>query len=329
MVLAPGATELVAPLPRWDLPGVVTAGGAQALLSAHHQLVGRRLLVAESGPLLFAVAARLAEAGADVLGVVEALPARRLLPMMTALARHPMKAAEAVTYVASLGQKGVGVRTGSMLARCEPGRRGAVSRAVVVPTAQDDHGGIRSWARRGLVYDVDAVCISFGFVPRLELARQLGLDEASLPDQQFSAVACDDTEATSVAGVFAAGEVTGIAGGEVAALEGAVAGASAAAYCKGDGSRWRGDGEPVAPSKRKLLQARRFAGRLARVYRTAVPLELISDETVICSSQRRAPSPSSWSRGQRCPSDQAQRTDRMAIPVYVRCNDAAAMICLR
>lgn len=97
VVLAPGATELVAPLPRWDLPGVVTAGGAQALLSAHHQLVGRRLLVAESGPLLFAVAARLAEAGADVLGVVEALPARRLLPMMAALARHPMKAA---TYVA-------------------------------------------------------------------------------------------------------------------------------------------------------------------------------------------------------------------------------------
>src|SRR5438046_3000643 len=34
-VLATGASELALPFPGWDLPGVVTPGGAQALFKAH------------------------------------------------------------------------------------------------------------------------------------------------------------------------------------------------------------------------------------------------------------------------------------------------------
>lgn len=283
MVLASGATELVAPFPGWDLPGVVSAGAAQTFIKAHGELVGRRVLVAGSGPFLFPVAASLARTGAKVVSVVEALSARRLASLAGALARHPAKATEAAAYVTAVVRHGVPVRTGRVVARCEPGRDGTVGKAVVVPNREADGAGGRQ-DRRAHVYDVDAVCTSFGFVPRLELARQLGLAEEVRPGQLFSAVACDVTQATSVAGVFAAGEVTGIEGGEVAALEGTVAGAAAAAYCLGRDPRdgESGGGRLDASRDRRMVMARNFAACLNRAYPIAVPLGLIGDETVVC-----------------------------------------------
>ena len=69
VVLATGASELVLPFPGWELPGVFAAGGAQALLKSQHVLVGQRVLVAGSGPLLLPVAASLAHSGAKVVAV--------------------------------------------------------------------------------------------------------------------------------------------------------------------------------------------------------------------------------------------------------------------
>lgn len=290
-VLASGATELMAPFPGWELPGVVGAGAAQALLKAHGQLIGRRVLVAGAGPFLLPVAAGLAVGGAKVLAVVEALPARQLAPVAAALMRHRTKAAEALTYAAALARHGVPLRTGQMVARCEPGPDGSVARAVVAATNESSGRRARSGRR---IYEIDAVCTSFGFVPRLELARQLGLAEHHPPGWSSSGVACGATQATSVLGVFAAGEVTGIAGGEVAALEGAVAGASAAVYALGrelHGAVAGGVARTVgratstaggSPSSRPLARARAFADRLSQVYRTAVPVELVEDDTVVC-----------------------------------------------
>lgn len=278
VVLAPGATELLAPFPGWELPGVVSAGAAQALLKAHGQLVGRRVVVSGSGPFLLPVAASLADAGAKVLAVVEALPLKRLTPVAAALAAHPTKAVEAWGYAATLARHGVPVRAGASLARCE-GDGGGVRRAVVVA---GDGGG--HWRGRARVYDVDAVCTSWGFVPRLELARQLGVAEHVPPGQSFASVACDASQSTSIPGVFAAGEITGVAGGEVAALEGSVAGAAAAAHCLAPESSGAGTtrGVRAGPPGRGAARARRFAGRLAGVYRLVVPTSLIGDETVVC-----------------------------------------------
>src|SRR6201996_9773543 len=75
VVLATGAAELVLPFPGWGLPGVTTAGAAQALLAGQGVTVGRRVLVGGSGPLLLPVAAGLAQAGVRVVAVLEAMPA--------------------------------------------------------------------------------------------------------------------------------------------------------------------------------------------------------------------------------------------------------------
>ena len=72
--------------------------------------------------------------------------------------------------------------------------------------------------------EVDAVCVSHGFTPRLELAIATG---CVLTPERF--VRVDDQQLTSVSGVYAAGEVTGIGGVDLALAEGAIAGHSAAA----------------------------------------------------------------------------------------------------
>src|SRR5690606_5712631 len=56
LVLATGAHDRTLPFPGWDLPGVVTAGAAQALAKGERVAIGRRVLVAGSGPFLLPVA---------------------------------------------------------------------------------------------------------------------------------------------------------------------------------------------------------------------------------------------------------------------------------
>lgn len=69
LVLATGAHDRTLPFPGWQLPGVYTAGAAQALAKAERLAVGRRVVVAGAGPFLLPVARALQLTGARVLGV--------------------------------------------------------------------------------------------------------------------------------------------------------------------------------------------------------------------------------------------------------------------
>jgi NADPH-dependent 2,4-dienoyl-CoA reductase/sulfur reductase-like enzyme len=188
---------------------VTTAGAARALLKGQGVTVGQRVLVGGSGPQLLPVASDLAEAGVHVVAVLEATPAPAAQsgPAATVLARHQ-----------------VPVRAGYAVVACRGTDR--VERAVIAQLDQD-------WrpvpgSRREET--VDAVHLSFGFSPAVELARGLGCAEVPQPSRPVTAVACDANLATSVAGVFAAGAVTGAVGADVAELEGYLAGTSAARY---------------------------------------------------------------------------------------------------
>jgi thioredoxin reductase len=223
VVLATGAAELVLPFPGWDLPGVTTAGAAQALLQSQGVTVGRRVLVSGSGPSLLPVAAGLAEAGVRVVAVLEATPASGGLAGTTGLAAFS-GGQEADHHAAVLARHDVPVHTGYAVVACLGA--GRVERAVI---AQLD----RDWRPvPGSQHEetVDAVHVSFGFSPALELPRALGCAVVPHSSRPTAAVICDGGMATSVAGVFAAGEVTGVSGADVAGLEGELAGTSAARF---------------------------------------------------------------------------------------------------
>jgi NADPH-dependent 2,4-dienoyl-CoA reductase/sulfur reductase-like enzyme len=269
VVLATGAAELSLPFPGWDLPGVVTPGAAQAMLKAHGVPIGRRVVVAGTGAFLWPVAAGLITAGVQVAAIVEAAPLVRGARLSAGLLRHRAIAGQAAGYLRTV----VRARVPLLAGRAVVGAHGA-DRVESVTVARLDGAG-----RRGIA--ADAACVGWGFVPSVELARSLGCAELIHPTHPYTTVAVDGDQATSVEGIFAAGEVTGIGGAVVAAAEGEIAGA-AAATSLGRAST-AGQLESLARARATLPRARRAAAVLDRAF--PVPerwTEWLDAESVVC-----------------------------------------------
>jgi D-hydroxyproline dehydrogenase subunit alpha len=212
IVLATGAYDRPVAFPGWTLPGVLTAGGAQALAKGQGVLPGRRVLLAGAGPFLLPVARQLASQGADVVAVAEATRRRDWLRLAPQMARHAGRLAAYAGYRTRVRR----VTWGHVVVRAEGD--GRVESATLAACGRD-------WAPipgTERTFAVDAVCTAYGFVPNTELARALGCELAG------DAVAHDAAMETSVPGVYVAGEVAGIGGAELATVEGEIAGRAAA-----------------------------------------------------------------------------------------------------
>jgi NADPH-dependent 2,4-dienoyl-CoA reductase/sulfur reductase-like enzyme len=221
LVLATGASERTLPFPGWDLPGVFTAGAAQALAKAERIAVGSNVLVAGAGPFLLPVATSLVRTGARVRGVLEANGWGRLGRAWTAkpteLAGSWRKGAELAGYVKDLARHRVPYRTATAVIAAHGTEK---VEAVTIARLDPQWTAVRGTEKR---LSVDAICVSHGFVPRTELAVAAGCRLRS-----DGAVATDGDGRTSVSSVFAAGEATGIGGADLALAEGMIAGTAAA-----------------------------------------------------------------------------------------------------
>jgi NADPH-dependent 2,4-dienoyl-CoA reductase/sulfur reductase-like enzyme len=206
IVLATGARELFLPFPGWTLPNVVGVGGAQALIKSGMPVRGKRAVVAGTGPLVLAVAASLATHGARVRIVAEQAPAARVVRFATGLWRTPLRAGQALAFRSRLF--GTRYATGTWVSAASGRSR------VEAATLTD--------GRSARTIECDILCAAFGLIPNVELARFLGCGVGT------GEVEVDDRQATSVPGVFCAGEPTGIGGVDLSLVEGEIAGAAAA-----------------------------------------------------------------------------------------------------
>ena len=249
IVLATGARERFLPFPGWTLPNVFGVGGAQALLKSGASFRGKRVVIAGTGALLLPVAASLAAAGANVRLVAEQARFGSVARFTSGLWRTPARLAQAVAYRSTFWR--TRYATGVWVASAAGD--GAL-RAVTLTN------GARSWR-----VDCDVLCVAFGLVPNTELASLLGCD---LRD---GAVVVDADQATSVPGVYCAGEPTGVGGVDLALLEGEVAGLAAA-------------GRPADDRLgNRRLRLEREAQALDRAFALRPELEtLATDETIVC-----------------------------------------------
>ncbi|MGW9629182.1 FAD-dependent oxidoreductase [Agromyces sp. NPDC055520] len=268
VVVATGAHDLALPVPGWTLPGVTTAGAAQALAKRDGVTVGRRTVVGGAGPFLLPVAQSLALAGSTVVGVHEA---SGISALAAGWAPKPWqlagKAGEFAEYVGALARHRIPYRVGSAVVRVLGDGR---VEGVVIARLDADWRPIA-----GTEHEVvcDAVALGHGFTPRLEVAIALGC--AVEGDRRGRFVVVDEAQRTSVAGVYAAGEITGIGGADLALAEGAVAGFAAAGGSLDD-DRMRG---PLAVRRRM----RAFAARLERGHGIRPGwTSWLDDDTVVC-----------------------------------------------
>jgi NADPH-dependent 2,4-dienoyl-CoA reductase/sulfur reductase-like enzyme len=248
LVLATGAYDRVVPFPGWDSPHVFTAGAAQALAKGQGVAIGQRVLVGGTGPFLLAVTKSLVAAGAEVVGVAEANLPWRWDPLA-----GWGKVGELAGYARLFGTAGIPFWTRSAVVGVAKG---------VATVARLDAG----WnVLRTRQVEIDAVCVGYGFTPQLELASAAGCEI------EDGFVKVGNAQQTTVPGVFAAGEITGIGGADLAAAEGWVAGIAAA------------EGKIPLRALRKVRAGRRFAAALKRAY--PVPdgwHGWLRDSTVVC-----------------------------------------------
>jgi NADPH-dependent 2,4-dienoyl-CoA reductase/sulfur reductase-like enzyme len=206
VILATGARERFLPFPGWTLPNVFGAGGLQALMKTGLPVAGKRIVIAGTGPLLFAVASYARKCGAKVVAICEQTSPKKMARFAAATTLVPGKISEAFRLLWDL-------RAVPHWKNCWPVAAIGKDRIERVRLA---HNG------RSREIECDYLACGFHLVPNLELATFAGCDIEN------GFVRVDEFQRTSAENVYCAGEPTGIGGLEMALVEGQIAGYSAA-----------------------------------------------------------------------------------------------------
>ena len=206
LILCTGARERFLPFPGWTLPNVMGAGGLQALVKSGMPIRDKSVVVAGTGPLLLPVAAYLKRQGARVQLVAEQAGRGALVRFGKELAKRPAKLAQALGIFRTLAGTAYRLGCWAIEAKGEDRLRGVV---------------LKQGARTFEV-ECDYLACGFHLVPNIELAMMLGCETHN------GRVSVSEMQQTSVAGVYCAGEPTGIGGVDLSLVEGRIAGLAAA-----------------------------------------------------------------------------------------------------
>ncbi|WP_052507797.1 FAD/NAD(P)-dependent oxidoreductase [Sphingomonas hengshuiensis] len=266
ILIAAGCQDLAVPIPGWTLPGVYSAGGVQAMVKSQQIVPGARVLLAGTHPLQLVIAEQIVRGGGTVAGV---LFAQSRAAMLAPMLRDPAAAFRRATdllagqaALATLRRAGVPVRYGVGLTAL----RGS------------------DWVSEAITTDgtiaCDAVGLCYGFVPQSGLPRMLGAEVVQAGPAGGWRCVHDEWMRTSVAGVFAAGETTGVAGAAAAAAGGALAGIGIA---RDLGSLAPDAAERAAAAPRRVLaRHRRFAALLDAIADPRGHFPALEPETLVC-----------------------------------------------
>lgn len=256
LILATGATDRLVPIEGWQRAGVFSLGAAQIALKAQGVALGRRIVLAGSGPLLTLVATQLLAAGAGVAAVLD------------------------TSTLAQQARGGVGMA----LARPAVTARGLAMRArlgklyhagVRLDRIADDAVQWRDARGRAQVTPCDAVALGWHLRAETQLADLAGARFAwSETWAQWLPVA--DRMGRAGPGLYLAGDGLRILGADGAE----VAGALAANACLNDLGHATPDTGALLRRARRLA---RFAAAMAQAFPwPAAQLDALPDAAVLC-----------------------------------------------
>ncbi|MBQ7432001.1 MAG: FAD-dependent oxidoreductase [Lachnospiraceae bacterium] len=206
ILIATGASENMVTFPGWTLPGVIGAGAAQTMMNLHGVLPGHRVLMLGTGNVGLVVSFQLMQAGCEVVALADAAP--------------------------RVG--GYGVHA-SKVARC--GVPFYLSHTIVSAEGEDHVTGVTigqvdaNWQiieGSEKHFDVDTICLAVGLSPMSKLCDMAGCDMEDNPAKAGFVPVVDEYGETSVSGIYAAGDVSGIEEASSAMIEGRIAGIAAA-----------------------------------------------------------------------------------------------------
>ena len=269
LILATGAYDRSIPFPGWDIPGVMTAGAAQSLLKGNQVVAGKKIIVAGSGPFLLPVSSGLSSHNGEIIRVIEASSKYAWQKGIFSLVQNPTKIFEGLGYLRTLRKHKVAIGFKEAIIEAHAGSDGLLNAVTVAKIDLDFK------VQSTFTLTCDVAAISWGFTPDTSLAATLNVNQTIDIDGSIIVEVDDEQRATCShpnIQIFAAGEITGIGGSDLALLEGAIAGLAAA-------------GSNVNMKKLKSLRRRAlaFSSTLQKVY--GVPIgwkNWLTPETIIC-----------------------------------------------
>lgn len=207
IVVATGAAENMVTFRGWDLPGVIGAGAAQTMMNLHGVMPGQKVLMVGSGNVGLVVGFQLIQAGCELVAIIDAAPRVGGYGVHAAkVARTGVPFYMSHTIVKAEGDDHV---TGATIAQVD-------SKWQFIPGTEKH-------------LDVDTICIAVGLSPMSQLARMGGCEIVDDPKRGGLVPVVDQYGATSLPGIYCAGDVSGIEEASSAMIEGRIAGLAAAA----------------------------------------------------------------------------------------------------
>jgi thioredoxin reductase/bacterioferritin-associated ferredoxin len=267
VILATGAVERPLQIEGSMLAGVTTARTSLRELQTSAPVPEGRVVLAGCGPLLYLAAQQLRRAGADVVGLLDTLSARRFvraLPSAVEFMRSPYYA------------------RGAKLLR-EINDTVPIYHDVIELAAlgNDKLTSVRFTAnKRTQTLIVDRLVLHQGIVPEIHLADLLGCDMRWDDAMACWAPKVDAWGASSVPGVSIAGDGAGIMGAGAAAQRGALSAlGSALALARIDAAK---RDAMAAAHRHALAQALRGRRFLDTVYRPPERFRVPQGEAIVC-----------------------------------------------
>jgi NAD(P)H-nitrite reductase large subunit len=267
VIVAIGAQERPFPIPGWTLPGVITAGAAQALLKASALVPAGRVVLAGCGPLVWLVASQLHRAGATIAAVLDTTPRGRYAEAASyawgfvrsdyfaagmRLVREVKAATTVVEHVSALAAEGA-------------------SRVQLV--RYDADGASRTIA-------ADALLLHQGIVPSINLPIAAGCALAWNERLACFEPVVDDWGVTAMPGIYVAGDVRRIAGARAAHASGRLA-ALAVANALGRIDARERDARAVA-EREAIVTAKRGRPFFDTLYRPPDAFRIPEGPTIAC-----------------------------------------------
>jgi NADPH-dependent 2,4-dienoyl-CoA reductase/sulfur reductase-like enzyme len=278
VVLATGALERPFPIPGWTLPGVMSAGAAQTMLKASGLVPSGRTVIAGTGPLLWLLAWQFLNAGGKIEAILDTTPRENLArawPHALGFLFSPYFRKGLALLMSVRGKVPI-IRNVTEIRADGDGKLERVSYRI---SGSDSGigGGAAAIRESDPHIGVDNLLLHQGVVPNVNLAMSVGVEHRWDDTQLCWTPVLSAFGATSVPGIYIAGDGAGIAGAQAAGWRGTLAASDIVHAVKPKVA------ESAASLARSAL-ARFGRGRkfLDVLYRPAKQFRQPSGDTIVC-----------------------------------------------
>lgn len=275
VLLAKGAREKFVPFKGWTLPGVISTGAAQILLKSSGVVPAEKVFIGGAGIFPIVVASEILRNNGRIGAVLDQNRLVEKIALTQGLLWEKSKIGEGIRYMAKLVLTQTPIKFGVRI--IEANGQGKLEE---IRTVRIDRNG-RSLPGSEARYPCEYLALGYGFVANIELAQLAGCDLEFDKHKGGWMVRVNANLETSVSGIFAAGEITGIAGATKAVTEGQLA-ALAMLFKLGkiDQQTYSSRSAPLKTARMRHLRFGRYFNAQHNIPGEVV--RSVADDTIVC-----------------------------------------------